>query len=279
MYTKIIKCEYYSSSYCQNHRFLYTEIHDHASVAEQSMVESEKLSQADKGLRALRTLVLSGEFPANARLPEVALAKRLDISRTPLREAMARLVEEGLLERNETGGCRVATFTMNDIMDAIEIRGVMEGTAARMAAERGINADQVNEGHSILNGIDKALSDAANPDFEKYVLLNARFHELLSQLAGSAMIKREVDRAQRLPLASPSAFLNGQELIPDFKASLAVAQSQHWAIFEAIENREGARAESMAREHARVAHKNVKYITQEKPGLVNRVPGLALVES
>lgn len=243
------------------------------------MPDSEKISQSDRGLIDLRTLVLGGEFPANARLPETALAKRLGISRTPLRHAMARLVDEGLLERNETGGCRVATFTMADIIDAIEIRGVMEGTAARRAAERGISPEQSAAGHALLDDIDVALANTNQPDFDSYVLLNASFHDLISTLPGSAVIKREVDRASSLPLASPSAFLKGQELIPDFKASLQVAQSQHRSIFDAIESREGTRAEAIAREHARLASKNAKFITQERPNLVDRVPGLALVSN
>ena len=86
---------------------------------------SDRKTQFDKALLGLRSLVMSGEFAASARLPEVALAERLGISRTPLRQAMDRLVAEGLLERIETGGCRVARFTIEDVIDAIEIRGVI----------------------------------------------------------------------------------------------------------------------------------------------------------
>lgn len=243
------------------------------------MTESEKISQAEKGLMALRTLVLSGEFAADARLPELALAERFGISRTPLRQAMARLVEEGLLKRGQTGGCRVATFTMSDIVDAIEIRGVMEGTAARLAAERGISSAQLDQGHALLAKLDIAVSaaDSSQLDFDSYVRFNAQFHALLAELSGSATVRREVERATRLPLASPSAFLKGQELVPDFKASLVGAQIQHRSIFEAIEHREGGRAEFLTREHARLANKNFNYITRDKPNWVDRVPGLALV--
>ena len=90
------------------------------------MPVSARKSQFDKALLGLRSLVLNGAFEANARLSEVSLADRLAISRTPLRQAMDRLVEEGLLERIETGGCRVSSFTMADILDAIEVRGVTQ---------------------------------------------------------------------------------------------------------------------------------------------------------
>ncbi|MDB9880946.1 GntR family transcriptional regulator, partial [Planktomarina temperata] len=72
---------------------------------------------------------MAGRFKTGQRLPEIAVSEQLGISRTPLRQAMDRLVAEGLLDRISTGGCRVARFTKEDIADAIQIRGVIEGTA------------------------------------------------------------------------------------------------------------------------------------------------------
>ena len=225
----------------------------------------------------LRALILSGEFPASSRLPEVALSERLGISRTPLRQAMARLVDEGLLARIETGGCRVVSFSMDDIIDAIEIRGVIEGTAARFAAERGAAPELLNECRHVLAALDQAVSNPDQLDFDNYVHFNARFHQLVGKLAGSNVVAHEIERVSNLPLASPSAFLQGQELVPDFRATLQLAQSQHRSIFNAIVNREGARAEALSREHARLARKNLDFVIRAKPNLINKVPGLALV--
>ncbi|MEZ5811843.1 MAG: GntR family transcriptional regulator [Rhizobiaceae bacterium] len=241
--------------------------------------DSARMTQFSKALLELRLLVLNGEFEAKSRLPETALAERLGISRTPLRQAMARLVEEGLLERLETGGCRVASFTMDDIIDAIEIRGVMEGTAARLAAERGPDPALAEECRRVLDDLDDAVFGAVEPDFSRYVPLNARFHQLVAEMSGSRLVRREVERAARLPLASPSAFLQGQALIPDFRASLRHAQVHHEAIFDAIVSREGTRAEALAREHARLARKNLDYVMNTDPSLAERVPGMALVSA
>lgn len=241
------------------------------------MVGSRSLSKFDKAVMGLRSLVMSGEFQASARLSEVALSERLGISRTPLRQAMDHLVGEGLLERIETGGCRVARFTIEDIEDAIELRGVIEGTAARLAAERGPDPDLMREAREVLAGIDAALVREGGLDFDAYVQLNARFHTLLAGLSGSQTIRREVARVSRLPLASPSSFLQEQEMIPDFQASLTQAQAQHRAILDAITRREGARAEALAREHARLARGNLEHVTRERPGLAERLPGFALV--
>ncbi|NNF23322.1 MAG: GntR family transcriptional regulator [Rhodobacteraceae bacterium] len=241
------------------------------------MDRQERSSQVVRALNELRSLILSGTFEAGDRLAETAISERLGLSRTPLRQAMDRLVSEGLLERMETGGCRIARFTRDDIIDAIELRGVLEGTAARLAAERGVVPEKAHQIRNVLDELDEAI----RPDgFElrAYVRLNQRFHDLLAGLAGSAVIAREVDRANQLPAASPSAFLQGHELIPDFRENLRVAQAQHRSIFEAIEAREGARAEALTREHARIARVNLEYILNERPRLAEQVPGLALMQ-
>ena len=239
------------------------------------MDRQDRTAQFSRALIELRSLVLDGSFPAGQRLPETALAERLGLSRTPLRQAMDRLVDEGLLERAETGGCRVARFSMDDIRDAIELRGVLEGTAARLAAERGARPQLAREMAQVLDALDIAV--AGTLDFRAYVGLNDRFHDLLARLAGSAVVAREVERANRLPAASPGAFMQGQEMIPDFRESLRRAQHQHRAIFDAIRDREGARAEALAREHARLARSNLEYVMREAPGLAGKVPGLALI--
>lgn len=242
------------------------------------MAERHK-SQLDRALLGLRSLVLAGAFEGGQRLSEVAVAKKLGTSRTPLRQAMDRLVAEGLLERIETGGCRVATFTRDDIADAIEVRGVIEGAAARLAAERGVKPELLAEATAVLDNIDTALAQSDGVDFDAYVQHNARFHELLGMFPNSPLIRREIERLSLLPLASPSSFLSEQLMIPGFLDSLRYAQRQHRAIVEAIQSREGARAEALAREHARLALVNFNYLTEVRATLINDVPGMALVES
>ncbi len=241
------------------------------------MAEARRKSQLDKALSDLRNLILSGEFVPGDRLSEPVLADRLDISRTPLREAMSRLVDEGLIERIASGGCRVSSYTMQDIVDAIEVRGAMEGLAARLAAERGPDRSDIEACHVLLSRIDQALDERGVVDFESYVSLNAAFHERVVAMSGSTVVAREVDRVCRLPLASPSAFLHGQDTIPEFRASLLIAQAQHKTVLGAIKAREGARAEAIAREHARLARLNLEYALNPDKNLVARIPGLALV--
>jgi GntR family transcriptional regulator of vanillate catabolism len=241
------------------------------------MAGTERISQFEKALLELRAMILSGRFEANSRVAETTLAERLGISRTPLRQAMDRLVEEGLLERAETGRCRVASFTLDDIIDAIELRGVIEGTAARLAAERGADPQLAAECRAVLDRLDAATLDPAAVDFRAYLPLNARFHELIAALSGSRILQREAERAGRLPLASPSAFLQGQQVLQPFLDTLPRAQQQHRALFDAILKREGTRADALAREHARLARENLHRAIEAGPGAARHVPGLALV--
>lgn len=231
-------------------------------------------------LMELRKRILNGDFPGGTRLFEVPLAETLQISRTPIREAMSRLAEEGLLDRLANGGFVVRSFTFADVIDAIELRGVLEGMAARLAAERGVPDEGLRRLGNILVDLDGCFGGAPGEvDFEAYSELNAKFHGVLVDISGSAVLQREIDRATRLPFASPSAFLSDRTNIDVFRQSLHVAQEQHRAMLSAISLREGTRAEFIAREHARIARRNLEYVMIENPDLILRVPGLALLNT
>jgi GntR family transcriptional regulator, vanillate catabolism transcriptional regulator len=94
-------------------------------------------SQTDRAVLGIREMVLRGQFNTGKRLAELTLVDLLGVSRTPIRAALQRLAEEGLLEASQNTGYLVRGISEDEIFDAIEIRGTIEGLAARMAAERG----------------------------------------------------------------------------------------------------------------------------------------------
>ena len=242
------------------------------------MAEETGLTAAMRAQIALRERILAGDFAPGTRLLEVTLAEDLQISRTPVRDALARLAEEGLLDRARGGGFLVRSCALADVMDALEIRGVLEGTAARLAAERGID-DSARAGLDARLAVLESAFDPAGPsvDLAAYARANAAFHDLLWHLAGSAILLRELERAARLPFASPSAFLHERNRDAAFRLSLFTAQDQHRALAEAIAAREGARAEAIAREHARLARRNLALALEAGAEAIRAVPGLALV--
>jgi len=234
--------------------------------------------QTAKALLGLRDLILTGEIEPGERLSEVALAERLSVSRTPLRAALQRLEQEGLVTLIPSGGYAVRSFSRQEVIDAIELRGVLEGTAARLAAERGVTPARMKAIREVVAQLDEVLAAEAHAmDFERYETLNGKFHRLLWDLAGSEVLRREVERMTSLPFASPNAFVNTEADAPAFYRTLVVAQAQHKAIVAAIELREGARAEALAREHARLARQNLDFVLEEQPDLRRKVLALALM--
>ena len=241
------------------------------------MSYNKEAAQTVRALAGIRDLILRGDVVPGERLSEPGLAERLGISRTPIRAALARLEQEGLLERVPAGGHIPRRFTLAEAIDAIELRGVLEGTAARLAAERGVEPRRMLAINRVLDAIDAALApNPSDPPLECYMALNAEFHALLSGLSGSETIEREIDRITSLPFASPSAFLDkpGSVVVPH---SLVLAQAQHRAMVEAISLREGSRAEAVAREHARLARRNLEQVMDGDGDAHRRFPALALV--
>src|SRR6478735_11590616 len=93
-------------------------------------------TQIGRAFIGLREMLLHGELARGERISELPLVARLGTSRTPIRLALERLAHMGLLDVVSTGGFTVREFTLTEVRDAIEVRGVLEGTVARLAAER-----------------------------------------------------------------------------------------------------------------------------------------------
>jgi GntR family transcriptional regulator of vanillate catabolism len=230
-----------------------------------------------QALLRLRELILSGELPGGARIAELTVVEKLGFSRTPVRAALARLEQEGLLDALPSGGYAVKTFSERDISEAIELRGTLEGLLARLSAERGAPPVVLNEARECLRDIDALLGQSAlDADaFSGYVSLNARFHALLSEMAGSAVITKELERVCSLPFASHSGFVVAQAHSPKARDMLLVAQDQHWQVLDAIELREGSRAESLMREHSRIAQRNLREAVLSQR--LDQMPGVRLI--
>jgi GntR family transcriptional regulator of vanillate catabolism len=233
-------------------------------------------TQIMRAMLQLRELILSGEFQPGDRVSELPLVERIGVSRTPLRLALATLEHEGLLTKLPGGGYAVREFTTDDIRDAIELRGVLEGTAARFAAERGVTAREIRSLRRINDAIEPLLARTDYESFLIYVELNEQFHARLLELARSPMLEHTLERIVSLPFAGPSAFVLTEAVVPESRAILVMAHRHHTSLIEAIEHRQGARAEALAREHARIAITNLDFVSTHRDMLA-RVPGGALI--
>jgi GntR family transcriptional regulator, vanillate catabolism transcriptional regulator len=226
---------------------------------------ADSSSQTERVVHRLRELLLSGHFPPGSRLAELTLVPLLKASRTPVRLALERVAHQGLIEALPGGGFRTCEFTLADMADAIEIRGVLEGTAARLAAERLTSTSELDS----LRLAHFALEHLRAEDPEtlvQYLDGNMRFHAELWRLAKSHMLKRALEAVGSLPFAEPGALVFGgpRDAEDVHERNRLVAFEQHRAIVEAIERREGTRAEFAAREHARLARSNLERALQDR---------------
>ena len=136
----------------------------------------------------LRALILSDEFGPDTMLVETALAGRLGVSRTPIREALRRLEQDGLVERTSRG-TRVVERSPEQILEIYELRILLEGQAARTAAERATSLD-INR----LRAIHEQMLSAGPDDDDDRVRLNRLFHEALWAASHNGTLVEVIER-------------------------------------------------------------------------------------
>ena len=209
-------------------------------------------NQHTRALVRLREMILRGELSPGQRVAEAPLAEMLGISRTPVRQALPVLAREGLLTEHATRGFVVRGFSVADILDAIDLRGLIEGMAARRVAENGASAEFLGVLRACLNEGDELLRKGHLQDSDEaaYADMNTRFHDLIVREAHSPMIEEALERNSRIPFASANAVAFEKSSLERMYQLLSYAHRQHHVIVNALERREGARVESLMREHA-----------------------------
>lgn len=203
----------------------------------------------------LRDMIVAGELRPGERVIELEFAAQLGVSRTPLRIALGELEKEGLLERLPSRGFRVRAYSVDDIADAVDVRGVLEGMAARLLAERGASAEvlkrlggAVAEGHALLR---PAMDNPrAKVDGHAWSEINHRFHAALVEAADNRALASALEHNNKTPLSGPAALTLPKAPSVIETAFLLRAQADHEDLLQAIVKREAARAENLMREHA-----------------------------
>jgi GntR family transcriptional regulator, vanillate catabolism transcriptional regulator len=233
------------------------------------------MARGDEIVLTLRELIATGAFAPGQRLAESPVAARLGVSRTPVRRALALLAGEGLLAPAGARGYLVRSFSFKDIIDAIEVRGLIEGMAARLVAEAGPTEAMlakletcVTEGHDILEaGPLDAQSDA------RWAAMNGRFHALIIGACGNKALVEALTRNDKLPFAAAGALAAAELIEPDLleqrRDVLRHAQVQHELIVESLRARKSARAEALMREHAMQAARNIELARRAIPNLAD----------
>lgn len=208
------------------------------------MRNSEPNPELSQGQDAYRRLVLeirAGGLKPGDRLLEADLAKRLGISRTPVREAIRQLEADGLVVHVARVGAAVRSLDPGEVTELYEMRGVLEGTAARLAA-RAASDVEIEE----LGAINAEMA-AARGDPARLYELNRQFHAALLDAARNRYLARSVAGLQKtLYLLGPTT------LEEDSRAVGAV--DEHEAVLAALRQRDEQGAELAMRRHVAVAH-------------------------
>lgn len=202
------------------------------------MVKIMRKSLGQEATNLLRQMILDGQFAAGQRLVEDRISTELGISRTPLREALHRLAQEGLLEKRTTGGYELRRTNVAELEDAVNVRALLEGHAAALAATRATDAQR----KALSGNLKDFQAAAAAGDVPHLIVLNEEFHATLRDAAGFMMLRQMlseldgmVERRLRTNIPLEKA---GQWSCPD-----------HEHIVQALEAHDSAAAAEAMRAH------------------------------
>ncbi|GGR01065.1 GntR family transcriptional regulator [Deinococcus ruber] len=186
----------------------------------------------------LRDAIVGGEFSPGERLGEVELTARLGVSRTPIREAIQRLTQEGLLENLPGRGARIRVVSAAEARDAYVVRETLDGLAAELAATQHTDADAL-----ALTTALAALEAAPGNDYREQTRLDLSFHRAIAQAAhNAALLDLSRDLEQRVALVKHQT--------RTYNAHPQTTQ-QHHAILKAVLARDADAARDAARTHVR----------------------------
>lgn len=196
----------------------------------------------------IRDAITQGRLEPGARLKEENLAAELGLSRTPVREALVLLQSEGLVEAVPNRGAFVRSYDADDLRDMYELRALLEGFAARRAAER-ISDTQLKALRASCSRFERLVARAGQPTtatVRELVRENAVFHDAVLAAAGNERLAVMVRQVVAIPLVYKSYVWYTQDQVRS-------SARAHALLVRAFEQRHAARAESLMREHIHAA--------------------------
>jgi GntR family transcriptional regulator of vanillate catabolism len=226
------------------------------------------IRQQPQATLRIREMILRGELSPGQRVAESAIAQQFGLSRTPIRQALPALAEEGLLVRIGKRGYAVRVFTIGEIVTALDARATLEGMVARLLTERGVS-------NAFIRGLKRCLDQGddlfAKGSLEKsdeisYGEMNERFHHSIVEALENNIISDLIGRLHRVPFVAPLTIAFDRKEPKQIYDLLYHAHRQHHAITDALENGQGARAEALLKEHV-YSQKQSMNLAEHRPGM------------
>ncbi len=211
-------------------------------------------SLRNKVFKYIKSQIINGSYGAGETLLESKLSEELGVSRTPIREAIRLLEMEGLVETTTKKGAIVLGISHQDVEDIYAIRQLVEGLAARWAAERlsPLELKELQKTYELMEFY------AQKNDVEEIAELDNKFHQLIYEAAGSKILYLTLHNLHQYVQMARLKSLGMQNRLPHTLA-------EHHAILEAFEAKDAVGAEKALTEHVRKAYMNIRRQLQIDP--------------
>jgi len=197
----------------------------------------------EKTFKVLKDMILMQELRPGERIIQDSVAKDLGVSRTPIKKALTKLTELGLVTENSKGQVYVKKFSKKEILAIYDVREVLEGLSARLVAER-IDEKDIKKMREMFN----RLQEAANkPSSKLYVTADLKFHEFLAQKSGNNVLYKIIqDFGIQIAAFGIGVFRPPKDTLKD-----------HFEIINALANHNGELAETLMRAHIRATREKI----------------------
>lgn len=199
---------------------------------------------SDRAYAQIRSMILHGSLTPGAQIREEHLAETCGVSRTPVRDALRRLEAESYIRRNESQRSFVADWSMDEVEEAFQLRGMLEGHAARRAAKRA-NWDQLERLKTYNRALGEAVS-GSSPDVQAFLECNRQFHAIIIEAAASERLASMLARLVERPVVLRTAQQYDQE-------NLYRSHHEHDELIAAFARQDGDWAEAVMAAHIRRA--------------------------
>jgi DNA-binding GntR family transcriptional regulator len=205
---------------------------------------------SDKAYDRLKRMILSNRLRPGQKLLDRDLAKELGVSRTPVREALTRLEQDGLVNNRAGKGCFVADeMDAKQIADLYDLREMLETHAIRLAAKRASSSD-LEELERVLAKLDESRKDPARRGEEHQ--LDLRIHEIIARASHNTFLDETVVRL----LDRMNSFIWIQVFNEDPEAA-ELSHREHASLLTLIREKRADEAETVVRNHTRTAKQNI----------------------
>jgi DNA-binding GntR family transcriptional regulator len=218
---------------------------------------------------AIKDMILTGQYKPGNKLPDQELAVELGVSRTPVRDALNRLAQDGLLEQSKGKGYRVADLSAQQVADLYALREVLEAHAVRLAVER-ITPSSIEELNQVLAALQKLSEDPSRRGEE--IRVGLRIHEIIARATGDSFLHETV-----LRLLNRMHFFIWMDTLNEDPQAADLTRQEHRDLVAFIQAGNADAAEALVRTHIRTGKDGILKILMARdafyqPGKVDHFP-------